>query len=160
MEFFLRSRTEEDTNEFLTWCYEGIYSFYDNNIQQEKIDGIINATHSDRAFSVINKEGELVGNCEFFNVSDDEDDEEEILAAGVQMKPSLTGKGFGTDFSKAIVQLGRERLHYDRIELAVVDFNKRAIRVYEKVGFLKKGEFENEIRGKNYRFIIMAKQFS
>lgn len=157
LEFFLRFRNEEDTNEFLTWSYEGIYSFYDNNIQQEKVDSIINATNSDRAFSVINEEGDLVGNCEFFNVSDDE---EEVLGIGIQMKPSFTGKGYGTEFFKAIIEQGRDRLHYNYLELAVVDFNKRAIRVYEKVGFLKKEEIKNKIRGKSYRFIIMAKKFN
>lgn len=39
MSFIIRKRTEEDVNQFLTWTYEGIYSFYDNNIQEEKVDG-------------------------------------------------------------------------------------------------------------------------
>ena len=31
---------ERDTQEFLTWRFKGEYSFYDNSIQQEKIDSI------------------------------------------------------------------------------------------------------------------------
>lgn len=158
MEFFLIKRTEEHTKEFLNWCYEGIYSFYDNNIQKEKIENIISLTGSDMAFSVVNEKGELVGNCEFYDVSDE--DEDTILAVGVQMKPSLTGNGYGEEFCRVIINEGREKLNYKYLELAVVDFNKRAKRVYEKIGFKEIGEEYFVIRGDKYRFIIMAKTFN
>ena len=156
MKFFLKVRTEEDTKEFLTWSYDGVYSFYDNNIQQEKIDDIISLTGSDRAFSVVNENDELVGNCEFYHY---EDDGKKILALGVQMKPELTGKGHGTEFCKAILEQGREKLKFNYIELAVVDFNKRARKVYENIGFKKIDEFDNNIRGNNYKFIAMSKNY-
>lgn len=158
MEFFLRKRTEKDTKEFLTWCYEGIYSFYDNNIQQEKIDDIISLTGSDRAFSVVNEKEELVGNCEFYDISDDE--ENTILSVGVQMKPSLTGKGHGEEFCRAIINQGRECLNYNYLQLSVVEFNKRAERVYEKIGFKKIDEAYYVIRGNEYKFIVMDKEFN
>lgn len=158
MDFYLRSRIEEDTKEFLGWKYEGIYSFYDNDIQKEKIDAFEKATNSDYAFTVINELNEIVGNCEFFYVN--EEDEEEVLAVSIQMKPSLTGEGYGTEFFKAILEQGREHFHYNYLELMVVKFNKRAIRLYEKLGFLVKEEFENEIRGEKYRFLIMGKQMN
>ncbi|MFZ3579728.1 GNAT family N-acetyltransferase [Virgibacillus sp. DJP39] len=154
MELTIRRRTKEDINEFITWTYEGIYSFYDNNIQKEKIEGFKQSVHSERAFSVIDEKENLIGNCEFFNV---EEDGEEILAVGVQMKPSLTGKGYGSKFVKATIEQGKELLKFNHLELAVVDFNERAIKTYEKEGFIKKGEFQNEIRGNTYNFIIMAK---
>lgn len=157
MTLTIRKRTIEDVNEFLTWTYDAIYSFYDNNIQKEKIEGFKESVHSDRAFSVIDQKGELVGNCEFFNV---DDDGEEILAVGVQMKPSLTGKGNGAEFINAIAEQGRIKLNFNHLELAVADFNQRAIKVYENVGFKKKGEFENEIRGNMYNFIIMYKDWN
>ena len=157
MEFLLRKRTEEDIEDFLTWKYEGVYSFYDNSIQQEKIDGYRQSVNKEQALSVVNEFDELVGNCEFFDVSDD--GEEEILAVGIQMKPSLTGKGHGSAFFRAIVEKGRSLFGYDHLELAVVDFNHRAIKVYEREGFQQIGEFMNEIRGDLYRFIIMAKDW-
>ncbi|MFC7785446.1 hypothetical protein ACFQWC_13190 [Rossellomorea sp. GCM10028870] len=40
MELTIRRRIEEDVHEFITWAYEGIYSFYDNNSQAEKIEGL------------------------------------------------------------------------------------------------------------------------
>jgi ribosomal-protein-alanine N-acetyltransferase len=156
MDYKIRKRTEEDVNEFITWTYGGIYSFYDNNIQQEKIDGFIQSVNSESEFSVVDENNNLIGNCEFYYVDDDGD---EIIAVGVQMKPSLTGQGNGFDFVHTVVEQGRELLNFNHLELAVVDFNKRAIRTYEKIGFKKKGRFDNEIRGNTYSFIIMAKDW-
>ena len=157
MKFFLRERTEDDIEDFLSWTYDGIYSFYDNSIQQEKIDGFRESVHKERELSVVNEFSELVGNCEFFDVSDE--DEEEILAVGIQMKPSLTGNGLGSAFFHAIVEQGKSLFGYKHLELAVVDFNHRAIKVYEREGSQQIGEFMNEIRGESYRFIIMAKDW-
>ncbi|PFA62979.1 alanine acetyltransferase [Bacillus sp. AFS015802] len=156
MELTLRRRTGEDINEFITWTYEGIYSFYDNNSQQEKIEGLRESVHLERAFSVVDEDGNLIGNCEFYDV---EEDGKELLVLGVQMKPSLTGNGYGSSFVKAIIDQGRDRLKFTHLELAVADFNKRAIRTYEKEGFRERGEFSNEIRGQEYRFVIMARDF-
>lgn len=157
MGFFIRKRTNEDINEFVTWTYEGVYSFYSNNIQQEKIESFQQSIHSDRAFSVIDEEGYLAGNCEFYNIQEDEN---EILVVGLQMKPSLTGQGYGSQFFKAIIEQGRQLLKYDHLELAVAEFNKRAIRTYEKEGFVKRGEFKDIIREDSYNFIIMAKDWN
>lgn len=151
MTFTIRKRTEEDINEFITWTYDGIYSFYDNNIQQEKIEKYKQSVYSERSFSVVDGNDNLIGNCEFFG--------EEVIAVGVQMKPSLTGQGSGLSFVNAVVEQGRELLKFNHLELAVVDFNKRAIRTYEKAGFKLKGEFKNEIRGNTYNFIIMEKDW-
>lgn len=156
MELTIRRRTQEDIKEFLTWTYDGIYSFYDNDSQIEKIEGLKESVHLERAFSVVDENEYLVGNCEFYDV---EEDGENILVLGVQMKPSLTGKGLGQAFVQAIIEQGRERLKFTHLELAVADFNERAIRTYEKEGFRKRGSFENEIRGENYPFTIMEKNF-
>ncbi|MBN8193459.1 hypothetical protein JI667_15015 [Bacillus sp. NTK074B] len=53
MQLTVRRRTHEDINEFLTWTYDGIYSFYDNNSQIEKMDGLKESVHLERAFSVV-----------------------------------------------------------------------------------------------------------
>lgn len=156
MNFEFRIRTESDTQEFLTWSFEGEYSFYDNGIQQEKIDSIVSLTGSDKAFSVYNEDNELVGNCEFYDVGDDG---EILYAVGVQMKPILTGKGYGEAFCKAIIEYGRKVIGFNRLGIAVADFNKRARRVYEKLGFELIEEDVWNIRGNDYKFIIMEKNF-
>lgn len=51
----------------------------------------------------------------------------------------LFGRGYGTQATKLMVQYGFENLNLHRIELEVYDFNPRAIRVYEKAGFVREG---------------------
>lgn len=98
----------------------------------------------------------MVGNCEFYNVGY----EGEIhYAVEVQMKPDLTSKGNGQAFCKAIIEQGREKIGFNELGIAVADFNKRARRVYEKLGFEFVEEQVWNIRGEDYKFIIMERKF-
>jgi len=49
------------------------------------------------------------------------------------------GKGYGTEAIRLLLNYGFEALNFHRISLGVFDFNKRAIRAYEKAGFKKEG---------------------
>ncbi len=49
------------------------------------------------------------------------------------------GMGFGTDATKIMVGYAFHTLNMHRVSLCVFDFNKRAIPIYEKVGFQKEG---------------------
>jgi RimJ/RimL family protein N-acetyltransferase len=48
-------------------------------------------------------------------------------------------KGAGTDATRTIVRYGFETLNLNRIWLRVYEFNRRAQRAYEKVGFTREG---------------------
>lgn len=47
--------------------------------------------------------------------------------------------GYGTDAMRVACRYGFDMMNLHRIELDVYDWNPRAIRVYEKVGFRKEG---------------------
>lgn len=53
--------------------------------------------------------------------------------------PRGRGRGLGTEATRLIVGHGFEAVGLHRIHLAVFDFNPRARRVYEKVGFTAEG---------------------
>lgn len=153
MKLQFRKPTVSDIEDILTWKYEGEYSFYDNSIQKEKIDMIKSYICSDNAFSIYNEQDKLVGNCSFYYI-------EEFFCVGLQMRPDITGKGFGTQFVESIINFGRQKYDLDYIDLTVAKFNKRAIRIYEKLGFKVVEEFINTIRGKDYDFIAMRLEFT
>lgn len=153
MKFEFRVPAKSDVEDFLTWKYEGIYSFYDNSADKNKIEWIESFLDSDNDFSVFNEKNELIGNCSFYYI-------EEFLCISVQMRPSIRGKGFGTEFIKSIVNFGKEKYNYNYIDLIVAKFNKRAINVYEKVGFKVIEEMVNTIRGKDYAFQAMRLEFT
>ncbi|WP_327695052.1 GNAT family N-acetyltransferase [Streptomyces sp. NBC_00459] len=53
--------------------------------------------------------------------------------------PSGRGRGLGTEATRLIVGYGFEQLGLHRIELQAYAHNHRALRVYEKVGFVVEG---------------------
>ncbi len=153
MKLEFRVPTKSDLDDILTWKYDGKYSFYDNDIQKEKMEWIESFVDSDDNFSIYNDSNKLVGNCSFYYI-------EEFFCVGLQMKPELTGKGFGVEFAKSIIDFGREKYKFNYIDLIVAKFNNRAIKVYEKLGFKVIEEFVNTIRENDYDFLAMRLVFN
>jgi len=52
---------------------------------------------------------------------------------------SLWNQGYGTETTRLMLKHGFETLNLNRISLRVYETNPRAIRAYEKVGFIKEG---------------------
>lgn len=48
-------------------------------------------------------------------------------------------KGYGSEATSLMLKLGFEEFNLHRIELCVYDFNPRAIRCYEKAGYIREG---------------------
>lgn len=55
------------------------------------------------------------------------------------------GRGLGTDMLRALVAFGFGSLRLERIWLDVYDFNPRARRVYERIGFVHEGTLRHAI---------------
>ncbi len=71
---------------------------------------------------------------------------------------SILGKGLGTEVTQLILQFAFEEIRLHRVDLRVLDYNRRAIACYEKCGFVKKG-VEREgafIEGKFQTDVIMS----
>ncbi len=153
MKLEFRVPTKSDVDDILTWKYDGKYSFYDNDIQKEKMEWIESFVDSDDNFSIYNDSNKLVGNCSFYYI-------EEFFCVGLQMRPELTGKGFGVEFAKSIIDFGREKYKFNYIDLIVAKFNNRAIKVYDKLGFKVIEEFVNTIRENDYDFLGMRLVFN
>ncbi|OGO21610.1 MAG: hypothetical protein A2Y54_10200 [Chloroflexi bacterium RBG_16_51_16] len=62
------------------------------------------------------------------------------------------GKGFGTDAIRLLVQYAFLELNLRRVTLGVNAYNARAIRSYEKVGFVREGVFRGDVKRENQRF--------
>lgn len=55
------------------------------------------------------------------------------------------GKGYGTDAMRVLVKFIFEQMNIRKIKLNVYAFNERAIKSYEKCGFVKEGTLRQEI---------------
>lgn len=67
-------------------------------------------------------------------------------------------KGYGTIAIKIMLNHGFNNLNLNRIELKVLETNLRAIRSYEKVGFVKEGLLRNVVfkNGEYINMIVMG----
>jgi RimJ/RimL family protein N-acetyltransferase len=59
--------------------------------------------------------------------------------------PNDTGRGYGVDGMAAILDFGFGNLRLERIWLDVYDFNERARRLYERLGFVFEGTFRRAL---------------
>lgn len=74
------------------------------------------------------------------------------------------GKGYGEDALRVLIKFVFEELNMHKICLGVFDFNERAIKCYEKVGFVEEGRFKEQLfKGGKYvdeiRMAILAKDY-
>ncbi|MDX3383474.1 GNAT family protein [Streptomyces niveiscabiei] len=98
--------------------------------------------------------GELVGEV----VLNEWDPEARSCTFRTLIGPGGRGRGLGTEATRLIVGYGFDRLRLHRIGLEAYAFNSRAIRVYEKVGFVHEGvRREIELKdGKWVDEVVMA----
>lgn len=68
------------------------------------------------------------------------------------------GQGYGTEAMRLAVDYGFRKLRLHRISLGVFDFNPRAIRVYEKIGFVREGVERDALfwEGRYHNQIMMS----
>jgi RimJ/RimL family protein N-acetyltransferase len=57
---------------------------------------------------------------------------------------SAWDKGYGTEATRLMVRYAFETLNLNRVSLRVYEYNERAVRVYEKVGFRVEGRLRQE----------------
>ncbi|PAD77647.1 GNAT family N-acetyltransferase [Paenibacillus campinasensis] len=61
------------------------------------------------------------------------------------------GKGYGPEAMKLLLEYSFGQLNLHRVELQVFDFNERAIKAYEKVGFVREG-VQRDVLYYNHRY--------
>ncbi len=68
---------------------------------------------------------------------------------------SERGKGYGSEAMKLLLEYGFENLNFHRIQLNVLEFNEKAIFLYEKSGFKKEGIFREFVLRDNKRYNLL-----
>ena len=85
-------------------------------------------------FSMIDKESKkFIGNVELMQIIN------HSAEVGISITKEMQNKHFGTEAMRTIVNYGYEVLGLNNIYLKVFDFNKRAIKCYQNVGFVEDG---------------------
>lgn len=79
------------------------------------------------------------------------------LEIGLALRPDLAGRGQGLGFVQAGVAFGQATYAPALFRLDVASFNQRAIRVYQRAGFVAGRRFIRHTRMGPYEFIEMTR---
>jgi [ribosomal protein S18]-alanine N-acetyltransferase len=138
-----------DAETVAAWHYDGVYAFYDYEADPEDLTELLDpAARGDSMYSVRDDQGDMVG---FWAWSWEGD----VVDFGLGLRPDLTGQGIGAKFVEAGLGFVQRRFPGTRLQLRVAAFNKRAITVYKRAGFVEVERFINRTNGGEYEFIRM-----
>jgi ribosomal-protein-alanine N-acetyltransferase len=153
MTFRFRSMSQEAAEAIAGWHYPEPFSFYDWVADPNDLAELLDPTaRGDGYFAVDDEAGELIG---FFHYKGPRGPRLEI---GLGLHPDRTGQGLGKSFIEAGLDFGRERFAPREFTLSVASFNRRAISVYERVGFSTVRVFSHWTNGAEWEFVEMERR--
>lgn len=134
------------------WHYDGEYAFYDFEADPEDFHEFINPEQRGDSTFIVEQDNNIIGFFSFHKV------DVHTIDIGFGMKPELTGGGKGLEFLEEGLAFGRSEYTPDKFTLSVAAFNQRAIKVYEKAGFVQLETFMQKTNGGSYEFVKMELQ--
>ncbi|TGB02670.1 GNAT family N-acetyltransferase [Halobacillus salinus] len=146
----LQPITQEEAEMIAQWSYPEPYSFYDITADAEDYEEFISEEDRNPHTYSVYQEDELIGFFTFTPTG-------EGIDVGLGMHPEWTGKGRGREFIERGLQFAEKEYAPSMFTLSVAQFNERAIKVYEKVGFVYVEEFMQPTNGSIFPFIRMKK---
>lgn len=105
-------------------------------ITEDQAQAWVESIVSHPAAWVIEYQGRAIGEILIDNFV--EADQRAGLIVGI-LDPEALGKGLGTEAIKAIAEFCFDTLDLHKLSMRVLAFNTRAIRAYERVGFIREG---------------------
>ena len=104
-------------------------------------------------FAIETLDGKLVGDCGLRKIDWKSRKAEFFITIG---EKQLWGKGLGSDALRIVIRLAFHRMNLNRLWLTTLADNSRAVRCYEKCGFVREGLLRQEsfVDGK-YRDVFM-----
>lgn len=160
---YLRPLTGEDAAAFVPWVNDAEVTrtlaigaaVVDRQAEQAWIEKT-NASGNDALFGIVVQETDrLIGSTGFNQI----DFRHRSASLGMMIgEKSVWGKGYGTEATALTVHYAFSELHLNRVQLHVYEYNLRAMRVYEKVGFLREGVLRQEhvYDGRFWDTVVMA----
>jgi RimJ/RimL family protein N-acetyltransferase len=140
----IEQANDADFVELNAWRYDPPYDFYDGDVDPVE--------NPERYFVAREEDRSLVGFYYF-------DPKGDVLEYGLGLRPELTGRSLGLDFFRQGLEFGRARYRPAVVRLYVAAFNARAIRVYERAGFVETGRHVRRFeRWGDVEFVNMDEQ--
>ncbi|MBI9045021.1 MAG: GNAT family N-acetyltransferase [Anaerolineaceae bacterium] len=157
LELYFRIVSKEDAASFLKWQYTEPYQVYNYDPKRFEEDLAYHINPKNNLYSIY-LDGELAGYCSFGHDAQvpGGDYSLEAMDIGLMIKPEITGQGQGGKFAADVIQYGIALNKPKTLRVTIADFNKRAMRVWEKQGFERIQEFERT--HDKSKFVILTRQ--
>jgi [ribosomal protein S18]-alanine N-acetyltransferase len=150
--FELRPMEQSDADDLAGWRYPEPYDFYDPAASDEELATLTEPTRFGEELFVADLDGRLAG---FFRFTDEGDG---ALTIGLGLRPDLTGRGLGGRFLEDGLAFAERRFRPGGYRLLVVDWNVRAVRVYQRAGFRPGGtQLVPQVDGELLEFMEMRR---
>lgn len=148
----LRSVEKADLDDFLVWINDpevtfglSLYLPLSRWEEEEWFASLSKRPQAERPLAVEMRDGEnwkLIGNLGYHQI----DHVAHAGEVGIMIgEKSVWDQGYGTEAMRLLLKHGFETLNLNRIFLRVYAKNKRAIRTYEKVGFVHEGRMREAL---------------
>ena len=156
----IRPLTRHALEEVAAWPkYTGPYSCYnwkELETQEGRDEWYTRRVEGDSSSfwsSIHNFSGDLIGLLNIYRLKDDPWRREAEIGIGI--RADECSKGYGSDGIRTFVKNIFEKTDLKHLGIGTRTWNKRALRCYEKCGFVRCGESTMMINGDNVRFIEM-----
>lgn len=106
-------------------------------------------------FAIVERSGRVIGCVRLWRIS--YRNRSAMLTIFIGDK-NCWGKGYGTDALRVVLRYAFGPMELRRVELHVFDFNQRAIRSYEKAGFVREGARRQALNrdGRYHDILVMG----
>lgn len=144
----IRPMTRQNAHAIQAWAYESPYDFYNQIPSVEGVDELMtyHTVHDDAGlfgFYCLGPYAQVPNSTYAYD--------DAHLDLGLGMHPDRTGRGHGRSFVRLVMQ---EAVREGKpLRLTVAAFNKRAIHLYEQLGFQQVTSFEKGAT----RFLVMTR---
>jgi RimJ/RimL family protein N-acetyltransferase len=156
MHFTFRQMAEADARSILSWRYEPPYDIY--NLGCEDVEAVVQflIAPQNGYYAIADQQNNMVGFCCFGLDArvPGGDYQEEALDIGLGMRPDLTGRGHGHDYVQAVIRFARSEFWPTALRVSIAEFNRRALRVWQRAGFRPARSFAREADGKIFLLLM------
>jgi [ribosomal protein S18]-alanine N-acetyltransferase len=148
--------------EIVTWRYEHPYDFYniDPNQAEQAVKALLEP--SNHCFEMLDANNVFLGYCSFGPDGQvpGGDYSEPALDVGMGIDPAWTGQGNGRAIAKSVLEFAQVRFAPSRFRVTIATFNRRAIRVWQGLGFEPVNTFSHPVSDVEFMILQMDSQIS
>jgi RimJ/RimL family protein N-acetyltransferase len=143
----------------LTWRYDPPYDLYDPGAgnAEETVRVFLNPEYAYHAILAV--DGALVAFCCFGVDAQVQGGAygADALDIGLGVRPDLTGQGQGSVYVQAVLDFAGRTYASPAFRVTVAAFNERALRVWERAGFQRVGQFQRDRDGRSFVVLVREK---